>query len=466
MIENIWKVGMQASVLILIILVVRMCLIRYSKLYSYLLWIFVLVRLLCPVFIESSWSVQPNWAWQEGYVAGDKESARQSKTAGLAEGERSLDGNEESALHFMDMRTAFPMLKGILKYIWAAGVLCAAVCFLLQYIRMKRLVATAVREGDGIWRCEKIASPFVMGLFVPRIYMPYDISERAFDIALRHERTHIRHMDPVVRIAGMLSVCLHWWNPFIWYGIRKMNQDMEMFCDESVLAASPMGDRKAYADILLHAAIAQSGYSAVLPFGESNTEKRITNILNRKRESWAIPVLASVAVFVLAAILFITPKKALAEADSVQAAAEIDISKETAQSKKMHDICGIYQGEAEIFWEELRDALENDERERAAKLIAYPKVMETGAESIYLENEKDFLEYYDMIFTESFKKFLSRSLYGDMQYNDSGIFLGNGEIWIAKSEDAICIAAISNAAGVWVHVPNRSKSYYQQELVK
>lgn len=52
-VERLWLMSIHASILICIVLIVRLFLKNHKKMYSYLLWMLVLVRLLCPVMIES-----------------------------------------------------------------------------------------------------------------------------------------------------------------------------------------------------------------------------------------------------------------------------------------------------------------------------------------------------------------------------------------------------------------------------
>lgn len=471
MIENIWRMGIQAGILILIILVIRVYLKKYSKVYSYLLWILMLVRLLCPVFIESDWSLQPDWAWQVDFAAGlakpaedwtaqvTAEPAENQATAVTAEnmrknmqGDKEKDGSVKKLPDILNTDTTSWTILGVMKCIWGAGVFGAAVYFLLQYIKIRKRVATAIWERDRIWWCEGIDSPFVMGVIAPKIYMPYGMSEDAFQYILQHEQMHIRHKDPVVRLVGVTAVCLHWWNPLVWYGIHKMNQDMEMFCDEAVMKDASIEDRKIYADILLDFAIRQSGYPAVLAFGESNTEQRVGHVLKERRTKWVASVLVLVVVFAMSATFFIVPKEALAENNT---------SYETVESQKMYEVCGISQNEAEAFIEVFVDAVREEQREKVAELVDYPKVVEVDGEKIYVENSTAFLEHYDSIFTDSLKNTLYQCRDTDMQYNDLGIFLGDGEVWIAKSGNGMRITSISNTEGVSVRYPMSSKGFYQ-----
>lgn len=52
---------------------------------------------------------------------------------------------------------------------------------------------------------------------------------------LLHEQYHIRHHDLWVRLLACALQAVYWYNPLIWVGIRCMERDMEMRCDEYVL---------------------------------------------------------------------------------------------------------------------------------------------------------------------------------------------------------------------------------------
>lgn len=459
MIEMIWRMGLQAGILILLVLILRVYLKKYAKVYNYLLWLLVLVRLLCPVFIESSWSLQPDWAGKMQAVfkpAASVEAGGEETTAKIAadfvKENKAAETHAQKLSDILQILTEAGFLRRIMKCIWGAGVLGVGLYFLSQYIKIKRQVRTAIWERGRLWRCDGIDSPFVMGVMFPKIYMPYTVQGDSYQYILQHEQMHIRHGDSVIRLAGMLAICLHWWNPLVWYGIQKMNQDMEMFCDESVLADSPVEDRKIYAGILLDFSLKQSGYPAVLSFGESDTERRVVHILEKKKKKWMVSVLVSIMVFALSAAFFTVPKKTVAESS---------IPEKTADNPEMYKVSGITQREAEAFIEEFINMVKKDQREQVSELVAYPRVVEVDGEKIYVENSTEFLQYYDSIFTDSLKETLYQCMDADIQYNDSGIFLGDGEVWIAKSGENLYITSLSNEEGVSVRFPMSSKTFYE-----
>ncbi len=207
---------------------------------------------------------------------------------------------------------------------------CFLAFYLIQYVRIKRRLSAAVWKQENIWLNREIRSPFVMGVIAPKIYVPDGFFEDHFftdscfinnlrnnscgepgvwekNFILEHERTHIRHHDPLTRMAGIGCICLYWWNPLVWLAVRKMNEDMEMFCDETVLRSAPAGERKDYASALLFYASKESGFQAGPAFGESDTEKRIKNICYRKKQSKKAGFAAFFLVLLCGAAFFLVP---------------------------------------------------------------------------------------------------------------------------------------------------------------
>ena len=323
MIGNLWRMSLQSCILIPVVLLIRRIFRKFPRSYTYGLWLLVLLRLLCPVFIESSFSLQPDMevfrkisgenesvvaAGQLGYQqesAEEKEAMTVSKSV-FSETTALNSTDQEKITKTKQKRALRPdLLKAILEILYITGVSIVAVYYLIQLVLMKARVKTAVHEKGNIWICDEVSSPFVMGILNPKIYLPYDIEEKDKNFILRHESAHLKRGDLLVRSLWAMASCLHFWNPLVWYAFFKMNQDMEICCDETFLLSAPLSERKAYADTLVRFAIKQSGMSVTLSFGESNTVKRVKNILGNKKRSAAA---AGTAVFmaVVCAMVFLT----------------------------------------------------------------------------------------------------------------------------------------------------------------
>lgn len=356
---GLWKMGIQASILICIVLAVRFLLKKYPKIYSYCLWALVGIRLLCPIWIESPFSLLPGLSLT-GYEATEQKTAepeqtitsaqngllsgdiRQEETSGAkAQGEIQQDGLAP-AVGQEKGQSGKALLKGrgvsvseniykLLAAVYIMGVLCLSAFYIIQYLTLKRRLSTAIWEQDNIWLDRESRSPFVMGIVAPKIYLPYGMTDKRFfedssfidhitndsddgfsieekRCILEHEQTHIRHHDPVIRMAGILCICLHWWNPLVWLAVFKMNEDMEMFCDETVLRGASAEKRKEYANALLSFAVKENRFQAGLAFGESNTEKRVKNILYKRRKNWLVSLLTGLLAVFCATALMTVPK--------------------------------------------------------------------------------------------------------------------------------------------------------------
>lgn len=324
MTETLWSMSIYACLPFLIVLAARKLLRGYPRVYSYSLWMLVFVRLLIPVMIESPFSIQPRLTDLPSDLPAAESVMEQGTEWSAASGsDRARTGNFSGEVpegrtgsERTDRKGTF---RRVLETLYLAGVLSVAGIFWRQYRKIRRKVRQAVREEPGIWRCEGISSAFVMGLFRPKIYLPYGLEGSDRWYVVLHERMHIRHLDPWVRFLSLAALCLHWWNPVVWYSVCKLQEDMEMYCDEEVMKACASPERTTYAALLLKLSARQSGLSGIC-FGESHTEQRIRNILEEKRKGLGWACLLFYLLLNLSAQMCLTVPKSQTETVSGKAA--------------------------------------------------------------------------------------------------------------------------------------------------
>ena len=134
-----------------------------------------------------------------------------------------------------------------------------------------------VRRTIKIWECDCIPSPFVLGIFCPQIYIPFRMKEEEQQYILAHESWHIRRHDPLWKLIAFVLLAVYWWNPLAWIAFFYMTRDMEMSCDEAVLAQFGNQIKKGYSASLLAFAMERHPYSfAPVAFGEADAGRRIT----------------------------------------------------------------------------------------------------------------------------------------------------------------------------------------------
>lgn len=115
----------------------------------------------------------------------------------------------------------------LLAAVWLAGAVMMLTYMLASYLRIYYRVRTAVRLEDNVYRCGQWGTPFVLGLFRPRIYVPEDMDEADLPQVLAHERCHIRRGDHAVKPLAFLLLAVHWFNPVLWAAYILLGRDME-----------------------------------------------------------------------------------------------------------------------------------------------------------------------------------------------------------------------------------------------
>ena len=335
---RLWRMSLQGSVLILVILAARRFLKQYSKIYSYSLWILALISLLCPIMVSSPFSLQP--ALSNTVLFSKNEQNHDENFSVLSENMQNITESPtissknndildtdikkeelDAADHHLPLSpfTSTADNTILLCVCYLIGISVAFLWHIAQYFRVRRQIACAVYDCENIWLCERVSSPFVIGIYKPRILLPYSLNEPEKSYILRHERTHIRHCDPLVRFAWLICVCLHWWNPLVWLASRRMEQDMEMFCDESTLQHANFKERKAYAETLLSCAGRYNGFVSGPAFGESNTKRRVENIMKKRKNNFIV-LFCVILLAVFCAVAFMTIPRTADSSSSFQEA--------------------------------------------------------------------------------------------------------------------------------------------------
>lgn len=315
-IENLLIVSAQTSVLVTLAMFFRLIFRKTYKVFAYIMWLIILLRLCVPIQIESPYGViSLDWNSQEAENVGEiKESHEQSEKNDwhgdlpVYVYEERTEGNvtiisptiqNNTAIEESDAENIILFTKEqIAMLVWIVGMAVVTSLAVVQMVLLKKRTRMAIHIESDIWECEGISTAFVMGFFKAKIYIPAYITSKEREYILMHERMHIRHGDHIVRIVMLVVNILYWWNPFVWIAIHFMKRDMEMFCDESVIKSMETDGKKEYLRTLLNCSAKNSGIIPVMSFGESNTERRIRHIMNLKKPKFYIFILLSIFVLV------------------------------------------------------------------------------------------------------------------------------------------------------------------------
>ncbi|MEI3065334.1 MAG: M56 family metallopeptidase [Oscillospiraceae bacterium] len=255
----------------------------------------VAARLVLPVSIESPLSLLPR---TEAILPAAAAQPIQTGTAPAV-------GSAAAIASGAAMRSQ-PGWTTILAWVWLVGI---AVLLLYTWIstqRLRRKVREAVRLQGNIYETEHIASPFVLGVLRPRIYLPYHMDSRDQEQVIAHEQAHLRRGDHVWKPLGFLLLTIHWFNPLLWLSYVLLCRDIELACDEKVIKNLSCGQRADYMQALVTCSVNRRRIAACpLAFGEIGVKERVRSVMHYKKPTFWI-ILLAVAACVVLAVCFLT----------------------------------------------------------------------------------------------------------------------------------------------------------------
>ncbi|MCH5266181.1 MAG: M56 family metallopeptidase [Lachnospiraceae bacterium] len=360
---QILNMAVTGTFVILAVLLARGLMGRFPRKYAYALWLIVGIRLVCPVavyspvslfnldFMENSYTVvreavgeDETAATEPDHQKGETYSGRTQMTDQMSEslsvlpdqsleragtdaenadmatetnyeeeteevGAAAVEGAEDAEgvtrgadadTHAAAGQSGLPV--GMLRWmavIWLAGMVIFISWNIVLTARLRKKLGRAVLYRDNIYESDTIPSPFVMGIFSPRIYIPFRLSDREREYILKHEQYHIHRRDYIIKIIAFLITSVYWFHPLVWVSYFSMVRDMEISCDEHVLSEMEEDVRQDYSRSLLAFASNERRFSlGTLAFGETDTRNRIKHVLNfKKKGKWmSVP---AIVLFVL-----------------------------------------------------------------------------------------------------------------------------------------------------------------------
>lgn len=324
---NVLNMSLTASYVILGVILIRLLLKKAPKVFSYALWVIVLVRLICPISFNTPFSIlgllNLEAHTQTHILKYIPDDIGYEKTPEIRTGISSLNTMvNESLPPAPEIASVNPIqiwLWGF-SWIWLAGVLLLLTYALLSYVKMKKNLSTATLVSGNIYETDRIGTAFVCGLLHPKIYLPLAVEGSQKEYILIHEQIHIHRLDYLIKPLAFLALALHWFNPLVWLAFSLMSKDMEMSCDEGVLRRLSLESKESYSYALLSLSVEKSKWNALSPlaFGESHVKTRIKNVLHYKKPHfWGI-VLGVFLVALSVVVLLTNPIKTAPKLDNFQ----------------------------------------------------------------------------------------------------------------------------------------------------
>ena len=143
-----------------------------------------------------------------------------------------------------------------------------------------------------------------------------ELPKEQMELVLRHELAHVKGSHVWGKGLVMALMLLYWWNPIMWAAYRLVSRDMELACDEAVLAGLEEEERRTYARTLVELGAGKHLWGGLTCFGECDAEIRVRCAVRWKREPVWMGALVWPALILAFLFLFTMPQEARAERES------------------------------------------------------------------------------------------------------------------------------------------------------
>lgn len=163
-----------------------------------------------------------------------------------------------------------------------------------------------VRKG------EIISSPMVCGIISPVLFLPInDFSDKELSVIVSHETVHLQRRDLIIKRLMSLSVCIHFFNPFVYLMKKQISLDCEISCDLSATKLMSEKEKESYMLSLLSVvskcSFSAHSFAAGINAGSTALKRRFTEIkLSRKISKKAKIVSAVISAVLILSSFFVS----------------------------------------------------------------------------------------------------------------------------------------------------------------
>lgn len=213
--------------------------------------------------------------------------------------------------------------------LWAGGMFVFLFYHIISYVRFARKILRwsylprdprihqalarvqerlAIRGQVRLLISSAAPCPMLISMFPSAVVLPREsYSDRQLEFVLTHELIHRKHGDLWKKLLMILAVAIHWFNPLSYLLMRNMQQDIEMACDEGVVAALGHDSSKAYCETIYACLSHRKGADIALATGlrgaAPGLKARFRNILapGARKKTWAAPIAVLECLIILMA---------------------------------------------------------------------------------------------------------------------------------------------------------------------
>lgn len=306
---RLFNISVAASWLVLAVIALRMIFKKAPKFLRCIMWALVGLRLIFPFSIKSIVSLVPSAEPLPPKMLYSNTPAIESGISMLNSIVNPLIAEPLSpAAH--ESVNPMQILTAIAFAVWAFGMLVMLIYAFVSYFRIRKKVSNAIQRTQNIWVCDNISTPFILGVFRPRIFLPSSLEESDEKYVIAHENAHIKRRDHWWKPFAFVLLAVYWWNPLLWLSYILLCRDIELACDEKIVKEMGDGIKKPYSKALINCSVPRKTIAACpLAFGEVSIKGRIKSVLSYKKPAFWITAAATAACIAAVVCFFTCPKE-------------------------------------------------------------------------------------------------------------------------------------------------------------
>ncbi len=296
------------SVLIIAIIVIRFLLKKLPKWGVCLLWLLVAIKLVLPVHIESALSVIPSGEPIPSNIA--LENSPQ-----INSGINRIDNivnpiiQQSFIVNPADSVNPLQIYLSVGMWVWIAGVIIMMLYAAVTYALIKKRVRASVRIEPKVYECDDISDPFILGVLLPKVYVPSGLEKEARGYILKHEFAHISRFDYIWKPLGFAILSVYWFNPLCWIAYILLCKDIEYACDEKATKDIKKEEKAEYCKVLLDYSMSKKMITVCpVAFGETDVKSRVKNLAKNKKTTFLVVIL-SILIFAFVGVCFATSRR-------------------------------------------------------------------------------------------------------------------------------------------------------------
>ena len=250
--------------------------------------------------------------------------------------------------------------------VWSVGVCFMIAYCIFSYLRLYLLVREHIPVEKGVYICDRVNTPFILGLIRPKIYLPVALSAEDKVYVLAHEFAHIRRKDHWWKPIGFLLLSVYWFNPVMWLAYILLCRDIEGACDEKVIKQLGEDQKRPYSNALINCSAPAKLISACpLAFGEGKLRSRIKSVLHYKKPTLWILIACVIAAVIITAVFLTDPMKKSGQKETQTAEAQYSLIIEDLNKFVSYRLSDDFQeswerGDNFLYSEDFESAVDSD----------------------------------------------------------------------------------------------------------